>query len=227
MTMWWCCHPVQPSVPQISQLASAIANTSTLWQSAEATSEGLVASLYLGNGVVPVPEKIKRYGLWNTLAATATTRGATQVRASRSFFDFSWIQCYSTLVSTIPLLNVSDQNIMDLQDRKPFFNQCSQSVLAHKFPSKVPQLMAYQSIIVRCYTDYEGDSWLAYDQGFRRKAAYEKCLDWSKLMPRRQCKEECGVRKLFKTRPPDKTPRGQGIAHPIQQTRGCKGRIKV
>ncbi len=41
--------------------------------------------------------------------------------------------------------------------------------------------MAYQSIIVRCYTDYEGDGWLAYDRAYWRKAVYEKCLDWSKL----------------------------------------------
>lgn len=66
---------------------------------------------------------------------------------------FTWLQCYGTLVS----------------------------VLAHKFPSKVSEFMAYQSIIIRCYADYEGDGWLAYDRAFRRKAAYEKDLNWSKL----------------------------------------------
>ncbi len=45
----------------------------------------------------------------------------------------------------------------------------------------VDPVLQHQSIIVRCYTDYEGDGWLAYDREFRRKAAHEKCLDWSQL----------------------------------------------
>ena len=173
---------IQPSVPLISQPASAIPNTSTIWRAAEAQNnylpqqsishEGLVASLYLGDGVVPVPEKLMKkiwsleYIEMNQLLPEAWVQDSYSESSSHCCHNasaskpkkgvssiFSWIQCYSTLVS----------------------------ILAHKFPSKVPQLMAYQSIIVRCYTDYEGDGWLAYDRAYRRKAAYEKCLDWSKL----------------------------------------------
>ena len=138
----------------------------------------MVASLYLGDGVVPVPEKImKKYSLWQLLPGVQDN-----VRAS----------------SRRELLRI----LLDL-------------VLQHSGErARSPQLMAYQSIIVRCYTDYEGDSWLVYDQAFRRKTAYEKCLDWPKLMPRRQCKEECGVRKLFNTRPPDKALQRPGYCTP-------------
>ena len=67
---------------------------------------------------------------------------------------FTWLHCFGTLVS----------------------------VLAHKYPSKVPEFMAYQSITIRCYSDYEDDGWLAYLQAFRRKAAYENSLDGQSLI---------------------------------------------
>ncbi len=50
------------------------------------------------------------------------------------------------------------------------------SVIAHKFPTKLPQLMAYQSIIIRCYTDYEGDSWLANDRALRERHRMKNAL---------------------------------------------------
>ena len=132
-------------------------------QQPSTSHEALVASLYLGDGVVPVPDKLLKR-IWalefiemSQLLPEAWVQDAFAESSSHCCHDarsnkpirkgvtsiFSWIQCYSTLVS----------------------------VLAHKFPAKVPQLMAYQSVIVRCYTDYEGDSWLAYDRAFRRKAA--------------------------------------------------------
>ena len=136
--------------------------------------EALVASLQLGDGVVPVPEKLIKkiwaleYVEMSQLLPEAWIQDNHFESSAHCCHDsgharhshqkdvssiFSWLQCYGTLVS----------------------------VIAHKFPTKLPQLMAYQSIIIRCYTDYEGDGWLAYDRAFRRKAAYEKCLDWSKL----------------------------------------------
>ena len=169
---WAGISGTQATIPS-SQQASATANSSQ-WRSAVApgnylpqqpstSHEALVASLYLGDGVVPVPDKLLKR-IWalefiemSQLLPEAWVQDAFAESSSHCCHDarsnkpirkgvtsiFSWIQCYSTLVS----------------------------VLAHKFPAKVPQLMAYQSVIVRCYTDYEGDSWLAYDRAFRRKAA--------------------------------------------------------
>ena len=41
--------------------------------------------------------------------------------------------------------------------------------------------MAYQQTIVRCYSDFEGSGWLAYDRAFRCRMTAIKSLDWSEL----------------------------------------------
>ena len=41
--------------------------------------------------------------------------------------------------------------------------------------------MAYQSTIVRCYSDFEGNGWLAYDRAFSCQMTAIKSLDWSEL----------------------------------------------
>ena len=64
-----------------------------------------------------------------------------------------WVQCYSAMVS----------------------------ILAERYPSKVPELMAYQSTIVKCAKCYQGLAWVAYDMEFRRKAAKSKSLDWGTI----------------------------------------------
>ena len=61
-----------------------------------------------------------------------------------------WIECYSTLVS----------------------------VLASRFPTKVPQLMSYQKTIVKAHRTYAGQGWVTYDIAYRRQAANTKSLDW-------------------------------------------------
>ena len=61
-----------------------------------------------------------------------------------------WIECYSTLVS----------------------------VLASRFPTKVPQLMSYQKTIVKAHRTYAGQGWVTYDIAYRRRAANTKSLEW-------------------------------------------------
>ena len=41
-------------------------------------------------------------------------------------------------------------------------------VLSTKYPTKVPEFMAYQALIVKCSRDYEGIGWVLYDRAFRR-----------------------------------------------------------
>ena len=61
-----------------------------------------------------------------------------------------WIECYSTLVS----------------------------VLASRFPTKVPQLMSYQKTVVKAHRTYAGQGWVTYDIAYRRRAANTKSLEW-------------------------------------------------
>ena len=61
-----------------------------------------------------------------------------------------WIECYSTLVL----------------------------VLASHFPTKVPQLLSYQKMIVKAHRTYAGQGWVTYDIAHRHRAANTKSLDW-------------------------------------------------
>ena len=47
----------------------------------------------------------------------------------------------------------------------------------------VPELMAYQAMIVKCSRDFEGLAWAQYDRAYRRQAAQTKDLRWSRLNP--------------------------------------------
>ena len=55
------------------------------------------------------------------------------------------------------------------------------SALSTRFPSMVPELLAYQSTIIKCYRDYDGLGWAQYDRTFRRQAAVTKSLAWSQI----------------------------------------------
>ena len=55
------------------------------------------------------------------------------------------------------------------------------SILAERYPAKIPHLMAYQSTIVKCAKRYQSLAWVAYDMEFRRKAAKTKSLDWGTI----------------------------------------------
>ena len=45
----------------------------------------------------------------------------------------------------------------------------------------VPEFMAYQSTIMKCYKDFEDLGWAQYDRAFRRQVAVTKYLRWSQI----------------------------------------------
>ena len=55
------------------------------------------------------------------------------------------------------------------------------SVMASKFPERVPHMLAYQTMLVREARRCGGRGWLAYDTAFRQQAATDSQVDWSKL----------------------------------------------
>lgn len=61
---------------------------------------------------------------------------------------FTWLQGYASLVSA----------------------------LSTRYPAMVPEFMAYQSTIVKCYKDFEGLGWAQYNRAFRRQVAVTKDL---------------------------------------------------
>ena len=53
------------------------------------------------------------------------------------------------------------------------------AIIVTRFPLKAPELLAYQSLIVRAQRNYEGEHWVAYDRQFRREALEKRDLNWS------------------------------------------------
>ena len=51
-------------------------------------------------------------------------------------------------------------------------------ITLQRFPERGHVLTKYLDLIYRAYTEYEGGAWLAYDESFRRKAAFDHSLEW-------------------------------------------------
>ena len=73
------------------------------------------------------------------------------------------------------------------------------AIIVTRFPLKAPELLAYQSLIVRAQCNYEGEHWVAYDRQFRREALARRDLNWS-VPDSRLYQEEFTGRALFLTR---------------------------
>ena len=57
------------------------------------------------------------------------------------------------------------------------------AVVAKKRPDRVPELMAYMSIITKASQKYKWPSWVIYDQNFRLDAAGSASQPWSRVDP--------------------------------------------
>ena len=77
------------------------------------------------------------------------------------------------------------------------------SVVALREPQRVPDLLAYSSLVVQASRDYAGTPWRAYDTHFRKQAAAMKLIKWGEkdlslwlsyfapALAKQRC-EECG-----------------------------------
>ena len=54
------------------------------------------------------------------------------------------------------------------------------AVLALHQPERLPELMAYQSLIAKASTKFKWPSWVVYDQNFRQDAAGNPQMIWVK-----------------------------------------------
>ena len=131
------------------------------------------AGLYLGHGVMPLPQRLLTKILnlefvemqdllpeaWLTLtdddAAKCCSTSAAGGRKRRPPVTniFTWLQGFASMVSA----------------------------LSTKYPGMVPEFLAYQSTIIKCYKDYDGLGWVQYDRAFRRQVAITKNLNWSHI----------------------------------------------
>ena len=126
--------------------------------------------VYVGEGLPQVPTKLAakiRRGefvemtellpeFWCSQREDDHSKQEAKARQACSVQDiFTWLQCYGLFVS----------------------------ILGPHHPSRIPELMAYQTTIVRASQDYAGLAWVRYDSAFRRQAALTGLTQWSAINP--------------------------------------------
>ena len=126
--------------------------------------------LVTGEGLLPVPEKLAKKILeleFIEMRELMPENWLKEEEEGKNVFTFPkrrsppitdvlhWLQCFAAMVG----------------------------VLSRKYPRMIPELMGYQSLIIKCSRDFEGLAWAQYDRAYRRQAAQSKDLRWSRLNP--------------------------------------------
>ena len=106
------------------------------------------------------------------------------------------------------------------------------SVFTHEFPNRAQEFLQYMSIIRHAAQCHRGLGWCIYDFKFRRKAALNKCINWSEIdqqlwlmiftIPSAVLREEY---PLFSNGPQKHASFGAergGICHDFNTTSTCK-----
>ena len=57
------------------------------------------------------------------------------------------------------------------------------AVISRKQPSRNPDLLAYENLIIKTHMEYLGDAWLGYDRRFRQCAATDHNKNWAIIDP--------------------------------------------
>ena len=160
--------PGSSSSPSRNSVAALMAN---LLPQANAGLASATQGVYVGEGLTLVPAKLAakiRRGDFVNMGELLPefwtppreddpqAKAEAKSRRARAVQDiYTWLQCFGTYVS----------------------------VLAPLHPDRVPELMAYQSTIVRASQDYAGLAWVRYDSAFRRQAALTGLTRWSAINP--------------------------------------------
>jgi hypothetical protein len=159
-----------PTLPATLGTSAASVPLPTQPVTSEGTSGAALvpAGGYMGEGLLPVPDKLVKKILklefvemqellpesWlREEEETKSLVGFHRRKRSTTTNIFQWLQCYSAMVG----------------------------VLSRAYPQVVPDLMAYQATIIRCYRDFEDLHWAQYDRMYRRQVAITKDLRWGRI----------------------------------------------
>lgn len=55
------------------------------------------------------------------------------------------------------------------------------AIISKNHPERVPDLLAYQSLIIDAHREYKGDYWSGYDRRFRQRAAATQSIQWASI----------------------------------------------
>ena len=170
-----------PTLPRTPATAVAVtpAQSGSQSQGAQATGVqslgpaagvNVIGGLFMGEGLIPLPPKLvhkivslefvemaelmpEAWLFEEPAEEGVKIMGLPKHRKAPITDILCWLQCYGTMVAA----------------------------LATKFPGKVPQFMAYQSLIIKSHRDFAGLGWVQYDRAFRHQVAVTKDLEWSRV----------------------------------------------
>lgn len=154
----------------VASLTPAVTTLMPATPSLVSAAVGVPAGTYLGEGLLPVPDKLVQKIVrlefiemrdlmpetWlREEDASNTTLSWPRRRLTPVTDILQWLQCYAALVG----------------------------VLSRAYPTMVPEFMSYQATIIKCARDFDGLAWAQYDRAYRRQVAQTKDLRWSRLNP--------------------------------------------
>lgn len=170
--------PVADGTPSVGMAAGGepgAGQPSTSKAAGGTEPQSTIKPFILSEGLPPVPHKLAARILKgefidmaellrDNLEAQRRTSAAAQITATappapksrREIPDLmSWVQCFGTYIA----------------------------VVTSKFPHRIKELLAYQTLIIREARRCGGRGWLAYDSHFRQQVVGDESADWSRLNP--------------------------------------------
>ena len=147
-------------VRQLGETASNIESSSGIIMDAHVT---------IGAGLPPIPPKLvakiesgkfvdmaellpDRWGAARSLAGDESLRAPKSRRRTVTTI-LEWVQCFSIYLT----------------------------VIANKQPQRIPDLLAYQRLIIESQMEYQGEAWMGYDRRFRQRAMANPHISWSTI----------------------------------------------
>ena len=57
------------------------------------------------------------------------------------------------------------------------------AVVSRKKPQKIPEMLAYLTLVIEAHMEYVGEAWLGYDRRFRQRGAADPSMSWAMIDP--------------------------------------------
>lgn len=57
------------------------------------------------------------------------------------------------------------------------------AVVSRKKPQKIPEMLAYLTLVIEAHMEYVGEAWLGYDRRFRQSGAADPSMSWAMIDP--------------------------------------------
>ena len=173
-----CRPPILPSVPIFSTTAPRSSSALDVLAAAAAATDqpNPRQGMEEINLMLPPAEALNQPGPFNPVAALPNK--LVKRILNLDFVDMSEVSVEDDSLHSTGRPHPAWLPITSISQWLERFSMMA-AIIVTRFPLKAPELLAYQSLIVRAQRNYEGEHWVAYDRQFRREALARRDLNWS------------------------------------------------